>query len=90
MAGGGFTKFSKYQKDPTIGLKVIITGRHHLHGYNTLIRDIVRVGEKGPELFRVEVEATHRLENVNKTNLAIRTCMPFHDNLKELGFLTIY
>jgi hypothetical protein len=68
-----FTKLSKYRKDPTIGLKVIITGRHQLHGYNALIRDIVRVGENGPELFRVEVEATHRLENVSKANLMIRT-----------------
>ena len=72
MAGGGFVKRNKCREDPTIGLKVMITGRHHLHGYNAVIRDIARVGEKGPESFRVEVKATHKLENVSKTNLKIR------------------
>jgi hypothetical protein len=38
-----------------------------------VICDITQVGEKGPECFRVEVEATHKLENVSKTNLTIRT-----------------
>jgi hypothetical protein len=73
LADGGFVQRSKYRKDPMVGLKVIITGRHHLHGYNAVIRDITRVGEKGPESFRVEVEATHKLENVSKTNLMIQT-----------------
>jgi hypothetical protein len=72
MPGSGFVKLSKYRKDPTIGLKVTITGRHHLHGYNAVIRDIVHLGERGPESFMVEVEATHRLETIRKTNLAIR------------------
>jgi hypothetical protein len=73
LPGGGFVKLSKYQKDPTIGLKMVITGRHHLHGYNAVIRDIVHLGERGPESFRVEVEATHKLETVSRENLMIRT-----------------
>jgi hypothetical protein len=52
---------------------MIITGKHHLHGYNAIIRDVVRLGENGPESFRVEVEATHRLEIVNRSNLMVRT-----------------
>ena len=57
--------------DPTIGLKVIITGWHPLHGLNAVIREIGKVGETGTESFRVEVEATHKLETINKTNLAL-------------------
>ena len=48
-------------------------GRHHLHGYNAIIRDVVQLGENGPESFRVEVEATHKLETVRKSNLIVRT-----------------
>ena len=73
LAGGGFVKLDKYRKDPAIGLKVTITGRHHLHGYNAIIRDVIQLGENGPESFRVEVEATHRLEMVNRSNLMVRT-----------------
>jgi hypothetical protein len=73
LAGGGFVKLDKYRKDPAVGLKVTITGRHHLHDYNAIIRDVVRLGENGPESFRVEVEATHKLETVRKSNLMVRT-----------------
>ena len=59
-----------------INLKVLIVGRHHLHGYKAMICDIAQVGERGPESFRVEVEATHKLETVNKTNLTIQMWVP--------------
>jgi hypothetical protein len=52
---------------------MIITGKHHLHGYNAIIRDVAQLGDNGPESFRVEVEATHRLETVSKINLTVRT-----------------
>jgi transcription elongation factor len=73
LIGGGFVKLGKYRRDPAVGLKVTITGRHHLHGYNAIIRDVVQLGENGPESFRVEVEATHKLETVRKSNLVVRT-----------------
>jgi len=67
------TQAYDYRKDPAIGLRVIITGRHPLHGLNGVIRQICKVGETGPESFRVEVEATHKLETISRTNLALRT-----------------
>ena len=70
---GGFVKASKYRKDPTVGLKVVISGRHSLHGYKAVIRDVVHLDAEGlPRSFKVEVEATHKMETVDKDNLAIR------------------
>jgi hypothetical protein len=71
---GGFVKASKYCKDPTVGLKVVISGHHGLHGYNAVIRDVVHLDARGlPQSFKVKVEAMHKMETVDKGNLTIRT-----------------
>ena len=75
---GGFVKRKNYPDDPSIGLKVTITGRHNLHGYHAVIRDVVGIDEIGPVSYSVEVEATRRLETIHRMNLTIRQCvLPF-------------
>jgi hypothetical protein len=70
---GGFSKRNKYLSHPAIGFKVVITGRHPLHGYHAVIREIVHIDDMGPLSFGVEVDARSRLETIDRKNLAIRS-----------------
>ena len=72
---GGFVKRNKYRNHYLIGMKVTISGKHHLHGYHAAIHDVGDVDETGALSFVVEVDATHRLEKIPTKNLVIRPCV---------------
>lgn len=64
-----FAARNKVLKHPSIGLRVTITGKHSLCGYKGIICDAPCHDDSK---FLVEVEATHRKEMINRSNLSLQ------------------